>query len=112
MPRDKRHETFSGLFLDSQYNVLHYEELSTGSVASTQVHPRPIVERVLALNATGLIVAHNHPSGLTDASSYDQNVTKRLKRSLALFDTVLVDHIIVGDNEVYSILRDVKWPCH
>ena len=110
--RDKKHETFVALFLDSQNRVLAYEELFHGTINSAAVHPRPIIERVLSLNAEALILAHNHPSGFSDASSQDLAVTERMRQALDLVDTRLLDHLVIGDNEVYSIMHQAKWVCH
>lgn len=110
--RDKKHETFAALFLDNQHRVLAYEELFQGSIHSAAVYPRPVVERVLQLNAAALILAHNHPSGLADASQQDLAVTKRMQKALELVDVRLLDHLIIGDNEVYSIMNALKSICH
>lgn len=110
--RDKKHETFVALFLDNQNRVLAYEELFHGTINSASVHPRPIIERVLRLNAAALILAHNHPSGHSDASSHDIAVTERIRQALDLVDARLLDHLVIGDNEVYSILHQSKWTCH
>lgn len=110
--RDKRNETVAALFLDSQYRVLAYEELFTGTLNTATVHPRIIIERVLKFNAAALILAHNHPSGLSDASRQDVTITKRISRALELIDAQLLDHIVIGDNEVYSIMNTMKWACN
>lgn len=110
--RDKKNETFVALFLDSQHRVIAYEELFTGTINSAAIHPRPIVERVLKLNAAALILAHNHPSGLSDASQQDRAVTERIRHALELVDVKLLDHLVIGDNEIYSIMNTVKWICH
>lgn len=110
--RDHKNETFAALFLDSQHRVIIYEELFHGSINTTSVHPRPLVERALQLNAAAIIVAHNHPSGLSDASQQDIQVTRRLEQALELIDVKLLDHVVVGDNEVFSIVSQTKWPCH
>ncbi|TAL64501.1 MAG: JAB domain-containing protein [Legionella sp.] len=110
--RDKKYETFVALFLDNQNRVLAYEELFHGTINSASVHPRPIVERVLRLNAAAVILAHNHPSGHSDASEEDMVVTQRLRQALDLIDTRLLDHLVIGDNEVYSIVHKAKWNCH
>lgn len=109
--RDYKNETFAALFLDSQYRIIAYEELFSGTINTATIHPRPIVERVLQLNAAALILAHNHPSGISDASHQDFAVTKRLKEALELVDAHLLDHIVIGDNEVYSIVAEHKSDC-
>ncbi|MFY7698412.1 MAG: RadC family protein [Legionella sp.] len=110
--RDKKNETFVALFLDSQHRVLTYEELFNGTIDSAIIHPRPIIERILRLNAASIILAHNHPSGISDPSRQDITVTERLKAALDLIDVKLLDHLVIGDNEVYSILNKMKWHCN
>ncbi len=110
--RDKKNETFVALFLDSQHRVLSYEELFNGTIDAANIHPRPIIERILKHNAAALILAHNHPSGLSDASHHDIAVTARLKQAFDLVDTRLLDHLVIGDNEVYSIMSETKWTCN
>jgi DNA repair protein RadC len=110
--RDKKNETVAAIFLDSQYHIIAYEELFTGTINSTTIHLRPIIERSLHLNAAALILAHNHPSGLANESAEDRAVTKKLRDALTLIDVKLLDHLVIGDNEIYSIMSTQKWPCH
>jgi DNA repair protein RadC len=110
--RDYKNETFAALFLDNQHRIIAYEELFSGTINAATIHTRPIVARVLQLNAAALILAHNHPSGLSDASHHDIAVTARIREALELIDTRLLDHIVIGDNEVYSILAADKWVCN
>lgn len=110
--RDKKNETLAALFLDSQYRVLTYEELFQGSINATSIHPRPIIERAITLNAAALVIAHNHPSGISDASPEDIQTTETLQQALKLVDVHLLDHLVIGDNEVYSIMQAVKWICN
>ena len=110
--RDNKNETFAALYLDNQHRIIAYEELFYGTINSASVYPRPIIERVLHLNAAALILAHNHPSGISDASHQDLAVTERIRDALELVDVRLLDHIIIGDNEVYSIIAESKWICN
>lgn len=110
--RDYKNETFAALFLDNQHRIIAYEELFFGTINTATIHPRPIIERVLQLNAAALILAHNHPSGVSDASHQDIAVTERIKDALELIDARLLDHIVIGDNEVYSIIAENKWICN
>ncbi len=110
--RDKKNEVFAALFLDSQHRVLAYEELFVGTINTATVHSRPIIERILKLNAAALILAHNHPSGLSDASHQDIEVTERIRQAVELVDAHLLDHVVIGDNEVYSIMSAIKWACN
>lgn len=110
--RDKKNETFVAIFLDSKHHIIAYEELFSGTINNAAIYPRPLVERVLKLNAAAIIIAHNHPSGNTEPSLQDKAITQRLQKALELVDTRLLDHLIIGDNEIYSIMSEMKWRCH
>lgn len=110
--RDNKHETFAAIFLDSQNRVLGYEELFKGSINSATIHTRPIIEKVMQYNAAALILAHNHPSGVCRASQEDIQVTRQLQQALHCIDVRLLDHVVVGDNQVYSILAETTSICH
>ena len=101
--RGRRQEVFAALFLDTRHRVLGFEELFQGSVDSAEVHPREVARRALAINATALIVGHNHPSGCAEPSAADRAVTQRLKQALALVDVRLLDHFVVGDGPPQSM---------
>lgn len=96
-------ETFWALFLDNQHRVLAFEQLFTGTLDQASVYPREVVKRALQHNAKAIIFAHNHPSGLADPSQSDIAITNKLKQALALIDIVLLDHFIVGGDQVTSL---------
>lgn len=98
--RDYRHEVFLCLFLDSQHRVLAAEELFEGSIDGASVYPRDVVQHCLRHNATAVIFAHNHPSGIAEPSDADIRITARLKQALALIDVRVLDHVVVGDTLV------------
>jgi DNA repair protein RadC len=95
-------EVFGVIFLDNQHRVIAYEELFFGTIDGASVHPREVVKRALALNAAAVVFAHNHPSGIAEPSQADRRITDRLKASLALVDVRVLDHFIVGADEVLS----------
>ncbi len=97
-----RHEVFMGVFLDSQNRVLAAEELFRGSLTQTSVYPREVVIRALHHNAAGVILAHNHPSGVASPSQADRWLTEQLKTTLGLVDVKVIDHFIVADGEGFS----------
>jgi len=68
-----------------------------GTIDSTTVYPREVVKETLRLNATKVILAHNHPSGNSDPSQQDIELTKKLKEILQIIGVKVLDHIIVGD---------------
>jgi len=100
--RDRPHEVFGCLFLDNRHRVLGFEELFHGTINGASVHPRVIVKQSLANNAAAVILAHNHPSGVAEASQADIAITRRLVDSLALVDIRVLDHLIIGDGETVS----------
>ncbi len=109
--RDKKQEVFAAIFLDNQHRYLHYEELFYGTINAASVYTRPVVEKVLQHNAAALILAHNHPSGHCIASEQDIAVTERMQQALSLVDACLLDHLVIGDNEVYSIFSEMRFHC-
>ena len=100
------YEVFVCLYLDARHQLLLAEESARGSLTRVAVYPREIVRRALTLNAAGLIVAHNHPSGGVEPSANDRRLTKTLHDALMLIDVRLLDHIVVAANEVFSFARE------
>lgn len=101
--RHEPHEVFACLFLDSRHRMLAYETLSHGTIDSASVYPRQVIKRALAHNAAALILCHNHPSGVTEASLADLSVTRRISEALAFIDVRLLDHFIIGEGEPLSM---------
>lgn len=100
--RHYSHEVFACLFLDSQHRVICFEELFTGTIDSATVYLRTIVKKSIFHNAAALIVAHNHPSGHTEPSEADKDITRQLIQILQLIDVRLLDHIIIGEGPAFS----------
>jgi DNA repair protein RadC len=93
---DLPHEVFSCLFLDTRHRVISYEELFRGTIDGAMVYPREVLKRALHHNASAVIVAHNHPSGVSEPSEADRGITLKLSKALALIDVRLLDHLIVS----------------
>lgn len=100
--RHQQREVFAILFLDSQNRLLAYDELFYGTLDGASVYPREVVKATLHHNAASLILAHNHPSGITEPSDADIRLTDRLQKALSLIDVRILDHMIVGNDEVLS----------
>jgi DNA repair protein RadC len=100
--RDLEHEVFVGLYLDAQNRVIGDEELFRGTLTQTSVYPREVVKRALAHNAAGVILAHNHPSGVAEPSHADEALTRALRQALALVDVRVLDHFVVAGNVAVS----------
>jgi DNA repair protein RadC len=101
--RDRKREIFTCLFLDTRHRVIAAEELFQGSIDGACVYPRIVAERALRLSAAAVIVAHNHPSGVSEPSLADQAITRRLKDALLLLEIRLLDHFVVGDGPPVSM---------
>lgn len=89
-------ESFVTLFLNVQNRLIAAEEMFRGTLTHSAVYPREIVKRALELNAAGAIFAHNHPSGLSEPSAADIQLTEHLKKALALVDIRVVDHFVIA----------------
>ena len=96
------HEVFAVLFFDSHLRFLDYAEMFRGTIHETSVYPREVVRRALHLNASSVILAHNHPSGDPAPSHADRSLTQRLKSALGLVEVQTLDHIVVGGNRTAS----------
>ena len=101
----KRHEHFVVLYLNNQHQFLGYQELFQGGIDGAAVYPRVVVERVLAMGANAVIVAHNHPSGLAEPSQEDKIITRKLARALGLIDVTLLDHLSLAGNKLISLAQ-------
>lgn len=97
-----RNEVFGAIFLDTRHRVLAFEELFFGTIDGASVHPRVVVQRALDLNAAAVILAHNHPSGVSEPSCSDQALTRRLQDALALVEVRVLDHFVVTFEETTS----------
>jgi len=95
--RDYDYEVFACLMLDNRNRVIAFRELFRGTIDGASVYPREVVKQALADNAAAVILAHNHPSGVCEASQADIRITERLRKALELVDIRLLDHVIVGD---------------
>ena len=100
-----RHETrevFAVLFLDNQHQVLTFERLFFGTLNAAAVYPRVVVEQALKHHAAAVILAHNHPSGIAQASVADKQITNKLEQALQLVDIRVLDHMIIAGPQCYS----------
>lgn len=98
-------EIFLVLYLNLHNRVLGYSEAGLGSVDACPVDPREVFRLAVQLGASGIMVAHNHPSGDTTPSTDDIALTHRLMKGGALLNIPLLDHLIIG-NEGYVSLAE------
>jgi DNA repair protein RadC len=88
-------EQFHVLFLDARTRLIADEIMGRGTIDHAPVYPREIARRALELHALGVILAHNHPSGTTEASRDDIAMTREVRRALQPLGIALHDHLIV-----------------
>jgi DNA repair protein RadC len=89
-------EQFRILFLDRKNNLIADEVQQRGTVSHTPVYPREVLKRALILNASALIVVHNHPSGDPKPSRDDIEMTRELKAAANALEVELHDHVVIG----------------
>lgn len=99
---DKEQEQFWAAFLDNRHRVISHEVLFRGTIDSSAVYPRVVVQ-ALGHNAAARILAHNHPSGVAEPSQADIHITKKLKDALSLVEIRILDHMIVGAGYIVSL---------
>lgn len=96
-------EQFIVAYLDKDNKLLSCETISTGTLNASIVHPRDVLKQALKHNSNKLILSHNHPSGNPKPSKEDIKITIRLMEAAKLLDIEIIDHIIVGQNNHYSL---------
>lgn len=102
--RDKKQEYFVCLTLDGANRLIKKRIITIGTLNASLVHTREVFADAITDRAASIIVAHNHPSGNTEPSSADKEITKRLQQSGELLGISLIDHIIVAKDGFRSII--------
>ncbi len=100
--KDVQQEHFMAIYLDVKHKIIADQMISKGTLTSAMVHPRDVFHGAIKHCAQAVIVIHNHPSGDPMPSEEDLRVTQVLRKTGALMDIPLLDHIIVGSEEWYS----------
>ncbi|MGJ8582817.1 MAG: RadC family protein [Marinosulfonomonas sp.] len=95
-------EQFRILFLDRKNVLIADEEQARGTVDHVPVYPREVVKRALELNASALILVHNHPSGDPTPSQSDISMTQQIETAAQALDVSLHDHLIIGKSKELS----------
>jgi len=97
------HETFNIMFLNSKHGLISLTELFRGTIDNASVPVREVVKDTLKANAAAVIFSHNHPSGVCEPSRADKHLTDTLVKALNLVGVRVLDHIIVGGTQTYSM---------
>jgi DNA repair protein RadC len=99
-------ERFTVAFLDAQNRIIKTVTMSEGTVNTVMVHPREIIKEALFRNATGIMLAHNHPGGGMSPTAPDREITANIINAAKTFGIQVVDHIIVADNAAISLMQE------
>jgi DNA repair protein RadC len=99
---DLTHEEFFCILLNRANKVIKIDQVSKGGISGTVTDVRIILKNAVLLTASGVIVAHNHPSGNLNPSESDIKITSKIKEAGNLLDIQLLDHLIIYDSDYYS----------
>lgn len=97
-----RNEEFWIILVDNKNRLISFEKVSQGIVDQAVVYPRAIISRALALDAGGIILAHNHPGGDPQPSSQDIELTKKVQQIAAELNLRILDHVIIAEDNYFS----------
>ena len=100
--RDRSREVFLVIFLNGRNQITAMEEMFEGTLTTSAVYPREVIDRTLKNKAAALVLVHNHPSGNSQPSKEDLDITKRLKDAAASIDVSIHDHLIIAGDDFYS----------
>ncbi|MFC2007617.1 DNA repair protein RadC [Chloroflexota bacterium] len=100
--RDLKKEVFKVLYLNGQNQIIDTADLFEGTVNSSAVPPREVIEGAIKNNAVSIVFVHNHPSGNPEPSTQDRELTRELVYAGKVMRINVLDHIIIGDNRYFS----------
>lgn len=95
-------EVFGVLVLSTKHTLIGYQEVHRGTLDNVSVHARDVFRAALLLNASGIVLAHNHPSADPTPSADDIAMTRQLVAAGELLGVEILDHIIVGEKQYVS----------
>ena len=104
--RDLKKEVFKVIYLNTQNQIIDTADLFEGTVNSSSISSRGVMENAIKHNAASLIFVHNHPSGNPEPSPNDKQVTRDLVYAGSIMQTRVLDHIIIGSNKYYSFAAE------
>lgn len=100
--RDRVREVFMVVYLNGRNQILAFEELFEGTLSTSAVYPREVVKGALVNHAAAVVFVHNHPSGNTQPSEEDLQITEKLQTAMNAIDVVVHDHIIIAGETHFS----------
>lgn len=99
-------EFFWVIMLNRANRVLGISEIAMGTTNGVLVDVKEVCQLALLTSATQIVVSHNHPSGRLIASKADMEITTKIKEALSLFDSTLLDHIIITSESFFSFANE------
>jgi len=96
-------EQLRGLYLDTHNRVIHQEVISMGTINSNIVHPREVFRPALEYGAAAVVLAHNHPSGVSTPSAADIDITRQLVSAGRIIGINLMDHVVITEEGYASV---------
>lgn len=100
--RDLKKEIVKIVYLNSQNQIVEFKDTAQGTVDSSYIYPREIIEGAIKCSAVSLVIVHNHPSGNPEPSESDKELTRDLVYAGSVMKINILDHIIIGDNRFFS----------
>jgi len=100
--RDLKKEVLKVIYLNTQNQIIDTADLFEGTVDSSSISPREVMENALKQNASSLIFVHNHPSGDPEPSRHDKEITRGLVFAGSILQIKVLDHIIIGNSRYFS----------
>lgn len=102
------YESFYVLLLNRNNVTIGYAKISQGGIAGTIVDPKIVMKYIVDSMASGVILAHNHPSGNKEPSDTDIKVTRRISELCTILDSKVLDHVILTEDSYYSMMDNGK----
>lgn len=99
-------EHLRGIYLNTHHKIIHDEVISIGTINANIVHPREVFKPAIEYGAAAVILAHNHPSGVTTPSEADIEMTKQIVSVGKIIGIPVIDHVIIGKSKFTSIAVD------
>ena len=107
---DYDRERFKVIYLDNKNRVIGIENISEGTINAALIHPREAVKGAVLANAAGVMLIHNHPSGIPEPSKEDDNIRSKLTEGFRLLAIDVIDVLIIGKEGYYSYKEAGRMP--
>jgi DNA repair protein RadC len=104
--RDLKKEIVKVVYLNSQNQIVEFKDFAQGTVDSSFIYPREVIEGAIKCQAVSLVIVHNHPSGNPEPSENDKELTRELVYAGTVMKINILDHIIIGDNRFFSFASE------